>query len=345
MPFFRRATTSTWLLLEQTAAATIAWLISIEVLGHEAPFFAPAAAVVALNANLGERGVNALRLLLGVVIGICVGEITILVLGVGYGRLAVATFASMAISRALDESRVVIAQAAGSAILTVAALNGATVGLDRLEDAFVGGGVALVFTQILFTPDPLALVQRAEAAGLTAIASNLRLAGRALERDDVAPARHALENMRDVRNRLVDLEQAMIAAPRVRRTSVLWRARRDAVDREAERARRLDLLGTSSLLLARTALSIPPAERALAAAPEDPNALLMQGSLALGQGRRDEAAAALAALEDLPRPTISFLLGGPEELRRTLDSSSAGGSTTTSAPGDTRPSIPNPEGG
>ncbi len=262
MPRLRDATTSTWLLLEQTAAATLAWLIATEVVGHEDPFFAPVAAVVALNAALGERGVNVLRLLLGVGIGICVGELTILVLGVGYGRLAVATFVSMAIARALDASRIVIAQAAGSAILTVAALNGAAVGLDRLEDAMIGAGVALVFTQILFTPDPLALVKRAEAAGLTAIASNLRFAGRALERDDVAPARHALENMRDVRNRLVDLEHAVIAAPRVRRTSVLWRARRDAVDREAERARHLDLLGTSCLLLARTALSIPSEERA-----------------------------------------------------------------------------------
>ena len=87
------------------------------------------------------------------------------------------------------------------------------------------------------------------------------------------------------------------------------------------------------------------AGRALAAAPEDPNALLLSGSLALGQGRRDEAVAALDALEELPRPTISFLLGGPEDLRRTLDASSAAGSTTTTTPGGSRPSIPNPEGG
>ena len=88
------------------------------------------------------------------------------------------------------------------------------------------------------------------------------------------------------------------------------------------------------------------AGRALTAEPRDPNALLLSGSLALGQGRRDDAAAALDALEDLPRPTISFLVGGPEQLRRTLDASSGGpeGSTTT-APGDTSASIPNPEGG
>ena len=89
------------------------------------------------------------------------------------------------------------------------------------------------------------------------------------------------------------------------------------------------------------------AGRALAAGPQDPNALLLSGSLAVGQGRREDAAAALASLHGLPRPTISFLLGGPEELRRTLDASSGDGdaSTTTTAPDETRPSIPNPEGG
>lgn len=43
------------LLLQQTIAATVAWLIANLVSGHNDPFFAPLAAVVALNAPLGER--------------------------------------------------------------------------------------------------------------------------------------------------------------------------------------------------------------------------------------------------------------------------------------------------
>ena len=56
-----------WPLAQQAVAATLAWMIAAHVVDHRQPFFAPIAAVIALNAPLGERGGNALRLLEGVV--------------------------------------------------------------------------------------------------------------------------------------------------------------------------------------------------------------------------------------------------------------------------------------
>ena len=55
--------------VQGTAAATAAWVIANYVIDHHEPFFAPIAAVIALNAPLGERGLNAVRLLAGVVVG------------------------------------------------------------------------------------------------------------------------------------------------------------------------------------------------------------------------------------------------------------------------------------
>ena len=52
----RRTAADTWPLLQGTAAATAAWAIAKYVLDHEQPFFAPIAALVALNAAVGERG-------------------------------------------------------------------------------------------------------------------------------------------------------------------------------------------------------------------------------------------------------------------------------------------------
>ncbi|MGE5763049.1 MAG: hypothetical protein ACM3ZF_03935 [Mycobacterium leprae] len=75
------------------------------------------------------------------------------------------------------------AQAAASAILTVTAAGG-EVGPQRLVDALIGAGVALVFSQILFSPKPIALVRRAEASALARIADGLERAARALERCD-----------------------------------------------------------------------------------------------------------------------------------------------------------------
>jgi len=57
------------------------------------------------------------------------------------------------------------------------------------------------------------------------------------------------------------------------------------------------------------------AERAVAAAPGDPNALLVRASLAAAEERDDDAKEDLDALEDLRRPTASFLFGGPEQIR------------------------------
>ena len=47
------------------------------------------------------------------------------------------------------------------------------VGTQRLVDALIGVGVALLFSQVLFSPEPLALLRRAEAAALADMAEGL----------------------------------------------------------------------------------------------------------------------------------------------------------------------------
>lgn len=100
--------------------------------------------------------------------------------------------------------------------------------------------------------------------------------------------------------------------------------------------------------------AIELAERAVGADPTDPNALLLRASLAFAQGRVEQVEADLAALVDLPRPTASFLFGGPEALRDALERAvpSSGtpgtGPPTTAAEQTTTsvdPRIPNPGGG
>ena len=53
--------TDLWPLAQATAAATVAWVIADRLVHHHEPFFAPIAALVALNTSFGERGLNALR--------------------------------------------------------------------------------------------------------------------------------------------------------------------------------------------------------------------------------------------------------------------------------------------
>ena len=93
------------------------------------------------------------------------------------------------------------------------------------------------------------------------------------------------------------------------------------------------------------------AATAITVDPQDPNALLLSASLAFAEGQVEETEAALALLEQLPRPTASFLFGGPEQLRAALDAATAATTTAppttapASAPSDGPSRVPNPDGG
>ncbi|MGC4795691.1 FUSC family protein [Micromonospora saelicesensis] len=251
----QRFATGAWLLLQQALAATVAWVIAEHVIDHHEPFFAPIAAVIALNTFFGQRGSNALRLLQGVVVGIGIGELTLAVLGKGYGQLAIALFVAMAIAQATGGTRITVAQAAIGAILTVAVGNAET-GIQRLADAMIGAGVALVFTQVLFSPEPLGRLRRVQRAALTEMANALRLAGRALADADEHEAPQALDP-RALRDQITELARVRQTSVRVARHSVVWRRRTPLVLREYEKTSHLDRLGDSCLLLTRVALQLP----------------------------------------------------------------------------------------
>lgn len=288
---YRRATRGTGPALQGTLAALIALVLARDVLRHPDPFFAPIAAVIGLNASLGERGTNALRLLLGVGLGIAVGELAVLVLGSGYVAVALAILVAMTLAQAVGSARIVTAQAASSAVLTVSVAGGEA-GLGRLADALIGVGVALTFSQVLFSPEPLGLLRRAQTDALADLAAGLRETALALERGDLALAERALDTLRGAPGRLTELARLRRASGRVARHSLLWRSQQRPVVREKARAEHLDLLAGSALLLARTALTLKAPERqALAPAVRE----LADSLTELAGGLGDRAARQRAA--------------------------------------------------
>ena len=147
------------------------------------------------------------------------------------------------------------------AILTVASAGG-EVGPERLSDALIGAGVALAFSQFLFSPEPVALLRRAETAALGDMSVRLELTARALERDDDESNERALNSLRDLRDGLVELTRLRRnASSRVARHSLIWRSQIRPVVREQESAVHLDLLGGSCLMLTRATIAVEPPER------------------------------------------------------------------------------------
>jgi uncharacterized membrane protein YgaE (UPF0421/DUF939 family) len=256
----RKLTVGAWPLLQATVAAMAAWLIAQRVAGHQQPFFAPIATIAALIALLGERGLTAIRLLIGVVVGIVVGELAVVSLHGGNIALAVAIFASMVIARTLSDVRIVTMQAASSAVLTVVVADG-NVGPHRLVDALIGVGVALAFSQILFSPEPVTFLRRAEAAALEGMAAGLELAARALELGDDELAERALTRLRNLRDQLAELSRVRRASATSARHSLVWRSQVAPLARENENAGHLDLLGGSCLILTRASMLTSQPER------------------------------------------------------------------------------------
>ncbi|MBE3002249.1 FUSC family protein [Nocardiopsis sp. HNM0947] len=247
------------LVLQCAFAATAAWVIAGGLIDDHSPFFAPIAAVIALNTVGGERGTNAVRMLLGVIIGIVVGELSIALTGGGYANMVVAVGVAMAIAVAVGAPRLVIAQAASGAILTLAVADG-QVGLTRLTDALIGAGVALVMSQLLFPARPAARLRRIETEALHEIVRLLNATGRALKEDE-DPSLSTVDRLSALSRPMADLSRAQENSHRsVRWTTARW-ASPGPLAYEDEKVDRLIILSESCLALARTAAAMDPEER------------------------------------------------------------------------------------
>lgn len=254
-----------WTVLQRALAALLAFMIA-RWIGHPDPFFAPIAAVVSLNTDVGERGLNALKLLLGVMLGIVIGELTLLVVADQVVALGIAVLIAIGLSTAAGGSRLTIAQAAASAVLTVSISDGSA-GPERFIDALIGAGVALVFTQALFSPDPLKLLRRAEAAALSEVGAGLCRAATAMGDDDRQGAHLALKDLRDARDRLADIATARDRSRRVARHSLTRRSGIRPLVSLTENASHLDLIGDDAVMAVRLALEGTAEQRTRCAAP------------------------------------------------------------------------------
>ncbi len=136
-------------LLRMGAASAAAFAISTYVLHHQQAFFAPIAAVIVLAAGMGLRRRMLLELVLGVAVGVLVGELLILAIGRGVWQLALVVVLATAVAIFAGLKGVAITQSANSGALMAAvvpAAGAANPAVTRFLDALVGGlcGLAMV---------------------------------------------------------------------------------------------------------------------------------------------------------------------------------------------------------
>src|SRR5918998_6721737 len=113
-------------------AAGVAWFVATAVIGHARPFFAPIAAVISLGVSLGSRLRRVAELVVGVSLGVLVGDLLISQIGSGTWQIMLVVALAMAAAVFADGATLLVAQAGASAVLVATPLPpGGAGGLDR----------------------------------------------------------------------------------------------------------------------------------------------------------------------------------------------------------------------
>jgi uncharacterized membrane protein YgaE (UPF0421/DUF939 family) len=277
-------------ILQSTLAATLAWLVATEVVGHARPFFAPVSAMITLGLTQGQRGRRAVEVVLGVTLGIAVADLLVIVLGTGWWQLALVVALSMSVALLLGSGQMFAQQAAVSAAL-VATLQPPDAGVSfaRSVDALLGGSIALAVSALVLPANPVRMVRDAAAPVLAELAGVLDDVAAALEHRDRDAVQAALDRGRGIDELARDLDDALAAGRETARLAPPRRRALGTVDVYADAAAQIDLAVRNVRVLARGARraidldeNVPPeiadalrslaeAVRALGSALDDPS--------------------------------------------------------------------------
>jgi uncharacterized membrane protein YgaE (UPF0421/DUF939 family) len=237
--------------VQGTAASTAAWLIATRVVDHEEPFFAPIAAVIALGVSLGSRLRRAAELVVGVSLGVLVGDLLISQIGSGAWQIVLVVALAMATAVFVDGAALLVAQAGSSAVLVATLLPpGDVSGFDRCVDALIGGSVGLLVAAVL-PSDPVGPVRREARALLDELAAVLTETAEALRKRDAEAASAALARARASQPLIDELRGALRGGHEVTRVSPLLRRRRRVLAKFAELAERADYAMRNARVLVR----------------------------------------------------------------------------------------------
>lgn len=209
-------------------AAALAWFISQDILGHANPLFASMAALVCLAPGLTNRGKQAFYLLIGVTAGVLVGEFALLFPPVPtFIRIGLGAFIALLLAASYAIVPVLIIQS-GMAAIMVFAMGPQVAGFSRLIDVALGAAIGLIFSQVLFTPNPLKSLTRSAELFFRELAGIFATAAAALEKQDTALALQALRNCSRVHASLIALVGSVNAA----QENTLWSLRGFIASRE-----------------------------------------------------------------------------------------------------------------
>src|SRR3954454_14076420 len=248
---FNRLAASALPIAQTALGAALAWVIATEVIGHPRPFFAPIAATISLGLTLGARNRRTVEMVVGVSLGVLIGDL--LTSAIGQGTWQIALFVALAMTAAVlvGGGPLLVSQAASPAVL-VATLAPPSGGIDlsRSIDALVGGAVGLAINYLL----PIDAVGRARRAAKPLIAElsgALEDIAAALRARDQPRADEPLRRARGIDVLAGALRDAVMVGVHTARVAPQRRAARDPLAVYAGAADHLELAVRNVRVLAR----------------------------------------------------------------------------------------------
>jgi uncharacterized membrane protein YgaE (UPF0421/DUF939 family) len=243
-------------ILQCAIGAAVAWFVAHRVVGHPQPFFAPTAAVISIGVSFGARLRRSVELVVGVTVGIGVGDLFISRVGTGAWQIALVVATAMATAVFMDRGAVIPMQAASSAVL-VATLYPPHSGAAslRMVDALIGGLVGIAVVAII----PLHPVRRArrQAADILGVMSRalLRCAD-GLHEQDPERIRVALDSVRGTQSQIDALRSMLEGGLEVSWISPLYWNSRPRLEAIHAAADPLDNAVRNTRVLLRRALTL-----------------------------------------------------------------------------------------
>ena len=229
----------TFFIVQCGISAGIAWYIAGGLVGNTDPFFAPIAAVVVLGMSYGQRLERAVQVVIGVAVGVFVGDLFILTFGSGYVQVALIVAITMALATMLDAGVLMTTQAGVQAIFVTLLVPAPGAAFSRWTDAVIGGLVALAAATI--TPATPLRKPRRHAAGIVReIAGVLTASATALRTRNLDDAQAALKRARASEKALSTLQDLADDGLAVVRQSPFRRGQLPAVQGIVDLLRPLD---------------------------------------------------------------------------------------------------------
>ncbi|MGN0064752.1 MAG: aromatic acid exporter family protein [Nocardioides sp.] len=223
-------------LLRLAAATSAAYAISTHLLGHEQAFFAPVAAVIVLLAGVGLRHRLLVELVLGVAVGVLVGELLILATGRGAWQLALIVVLTFSAAVFMGLKGVSLTQAANSGVLLAAvvpAVGADNPAMTRFVDSLVGGACGLAMV-LLLPRNATRDIDKEVRPLLEHLEGILEQVARALRAGDAAQADAALERARGLQSQVNSASATAAAATEVAHMSPVRWYQRTEVARYAQ---------------------------------------------------------------------------------------------------------------